>query len=229
MKLYIVRHGDPDYSIDNLTPKGQREAKALAEYFKPIGLHRIFTSPCGRAIATAEYTAQAAGLPVTVEPWSGELTLQASKQGLMAWDVHAHLLGENRAVPEAIRPVLTEEEYAGMHREVARIRQESDRFLEKLGFVPAGGHYRITNPSKERIAFFCHGGMGLTWLSVLLHVPVTAMWSSFFLPTSSVTEILFDERVAGVATARCVVMGGTPHLTVAGLPPGNWGLKANCE
>ena len=30
MKLLIVRHGDPDYSIDSLTPKGWREAELLS-------------------------------------------------------------------------------------------------------------------------------------------------------------------------------------------------------
>lgn len=29
MKLLIVRHGDPDYSIDSLTPKGWHEAELL--------------------------------------------------------------------------------------------------------------------------------------------------------------------------------------------------------
>ena len=31
MKLLIVRHGDPDYSIDSLTPKGWREAELLKD------------------------------------------------------------------------------------------------------------------------------------------------------------------------------------------------------
>lgn len=31
MRLMIIRHGDPDYSIDSLTPKGWREAKLLAD------------------------------------------------------------------------------------------------------------------------------------------------------------------------------------------------------
>ena len=31
MKLLIVRHGDPDYTIDSLTEKGWREAEFLSE------------------------------------------------------------------------------------------------------------------------------------------------------------------------------------------------------
>ena len=31
MRLIFIRHGDPDYSIDNLTEKGKREVKLLTE------------------------------------------------------------------------------------------------------------------------------------------------------------------------------------------------------
>ena len=31
MLLYIVRHGDPIYNPDSLTPKGHLQAKALAK------------------------------------------------------------------------------------------------------------------------------------------------------------------------------------------------------
>ena len=33
MRILIVRHGDPDYEKDSLTPKGFREAELLAERF----------------------------------------------------------------------------------------------------------------------------------------------------------------------------------------------------
>lgn len=36
MRLLIVRHADPDYSIDSLTPAGWEEAKFLADRLAPI-------------------------------------------------------------------------------------------------------------------------------------------------------------------------------------------------
>ena len=30
MKILMIRHGEPDYTIDSLTPKGWREAEILA-------------------------------------------------------------------------------------------------------------------------------------------------------------------------------------------------------
>ena len=36
MRLYIVRHGDPDYSVDGLTPAGKEEAAALGIHFSKL-------------------------------------------------------------------------------------------------------------------------------------------------------------------------------------------------
>ncbi len=229
MKLLIIRHGDPDYSIDHLTPKGKQEAQALADYLGTARIDRIFSSPLGRALATAEYTSNASGVPVEVQPWSAELNLWGSRIKGMVWDIHACLLGENRAAVEAMRPHLTDEEYARMQEELERVACESDRFLVTLGFHREGGQYRIKRPSKERILFFCHGGLGLTWLSHLLCIPFPAMWGGFFFPTSSITEVLFDERIPGIATPRCLGLGMLPHLALAGLESSRAGIKANWE
>ena len=32
MRIFIIRHGDPDYQTDSLTLRGRREAEALAAY-----------------------------------------------------------------------------------------------------------------------------------------------------------------------------------------------------
>ena len=48
MRILLIRHGDPDYRNDTLTPKGHAEAKAPADYLKehepPT---KLFTSPSG--------------------------------------------------------------------------------------------------------------------------------------------------------------------------------------
>ena len=61
MKLMIIRHGDPNYAIDSLTPKGHKEAAALAEYMKNLDVTAFYVSPLGRAQHTADYTLQKMG------------------------------------------------------------------------------------------------------------------------------------------------------------------------
>ena len=81
----------------------------------------------------------------------------------------------------------------------------------------------------DRIALVCHGGFGLTWLSHLLAIPTPLMWAGFFLHTTSVTTILFDERTSGVAVPRCIGLSELTHLHLQGIPPGTSGIKANYE
>mgnify|MGYP000433862946 FL=1 len=44
MKLLIVRHGDPDYSIDSLTEKGWREAELLSEKLSKLDIKDFYVS-----------------------------------------------------------------------------------------------------------------------------------------------------------------------------------------
>jgi probable phosphoglycerate mutase len=82
-------------------------------------------------------------------------------------------------------------------------------------------------PNRDRIAVFSHAGFALTWLSVLLEIPVTLVWSGFFLPPSSVTTILFEERSADWVVPRCTGLGDVSHLYAAGLAVGTVGLEGN--
>ena len=61
MRLLFIRHGDPDYSIDNLTEKGKIEAKLLSDVIGSFGIDEVYQSPLGRAKATCEYSLKVLG------------------------------------------------------------------------------------------------------------------------------------------------------------------------
>ena len=54
MKLLIIRHGDPDYSIDSLTERGKTEAALLKKRLDKIDIKKAYVSPLGRAALTCE-------------------------------------------------------------------------------------------------------------------------------------------------------------------------------
>ena len=58
MILYYVRHGDPIYNPDGLTPLGKRQAEACARLLCRTGLDEIYSSTSQRAIDTATPTAE---------------------------------------------------------------------------------------------------------------------------------------------------------------------------
>ena len=64
MRIIFVRHGHPNYEKDCLTALGNKHAEAAAERLREEGIEQIFSSTCGRAYETAEYTAKMLGLPI---------------------------------------------------------------------------------------------------------------------------------------------------------------------
>ena len=66
MKLYIIRHAEPDYRNDTITEKGIREAYLLGQYMKNKDIKAFYMSPLGRARATCQATLDAMGREGTV-------------------------------------------------------------------------------------------------------------------------------------------------------------------
>ncbi len=234
MRLHIIRHADPNYELDTITPDGHKEAEALSIRLEVYGLDRIYVSPMGRALETMRYTKDRLKMEYNVEHWTKELWPElslgeeAALGNIMAIDIPGELIRHDTKIH-------THEDW---HRFSSfegndfleiyeKLRRDSDSFLARHGYVREGGRYRCTAPTEEKIAVFCHNGFGLTWLAHLLELPPTLVWSGFWLPPSSVTTILFDKRSDEWATPRCIGLGDVSHLYQAGLPVKPRGIIAN--
>lgn len=233
MRLFIIRHADPDYPNNTITPAGHLEAKALAVRMKRLKPDQIFTSPLGRAQDTARYTADALSMTPIIQPWMAELSwpgFSYESYQVVPWDLPGHVIHQSSMKWTHDNwhtfPPLSKPEYL---QDFKKLQAASDSFLAQLGYHREGGAYRVVKGHREKIAIFCHGGFGLTWLSHLLLIPLPLMWAGFVLPTSSVTTVLFDERGEGLATPRCLGVGDISHLYEAGLPMQPAGIKANME
>jgi hypothetical protein len=55
------------------------------------------------------------------------------------------------------------------------------------------------------------------------------MWAGFFMHTTSVTCILMEERIEGIATPRCLFFGAIPHLYKEDIKPSQAGMIGNYE
>ena len=58
MILYYIRHGDPTYNPDQLTPLGKRQAEAVARRLSQYGLDEIYVSSSNRAQETCRPTCE---------------------------------------------------------------------------------------------------------------------------------------------------------------------------
>ena len=70
MLLYIVRHGDPDYTTDTLTERGLVQAEAVGKRIFDSKIDRIFSSPMGRAMETADPACRLLGLEKNIEEFA---------------------------------------------------------------------------------------------------------------------------------------------------------------
>ena len=74
MRLLFIRHGEPDYELDSLTPRGKLEAEALAKIAPSLHIDHAYVSPLGRAQETASYTLNRLGMTAETLPWLEEFT-----------------------------------------------------------------------------------------------------------------------------------------------------------
>jgi len=232
MRLYIIRHADPDYQNDTITPEGHLEAQALAERMRREGLDKIFCSPMGRAIATMKYTAEALGMDYKILDWAHEieeLWFENTPWGpMVAWDIPGEVIRGYDSMPNHITWMNQEFLARTKAAEIfENIRKKSDEFLKELGYERIGGRYRIIKRNSDKVAVFCHNGFGLTWLAHLLGIPLSLMWTGFWLAPTSVTVVLFDERSDEWAVPRCLHLGDVSHLYHAGLEVKPRGIIAN--
>jgi len=70
--IYLVRHGIPNYENDCLTPEGKIEAEETSKFLCKIPFDVIYASSQGRAVQTAQPTAEKLGLPINQLDWARE-------------------------------------------------------------------------------------------------------------------------------------------------------------
>lgn len=232
MKLMIIRHADPDYSIDSLTPSGWKEAELLSEYLKNQDIAAFYVSPLGRARDTASLTLKKMGRtaeeckwlrefwPRIHKPNLPEVSSSAENEDTCVWDwLPALWTKEPRFydkdlwfTPEALKAGNTEQAF----REVT---QNFDQLLARHGYLREDGYYRAQNPNRDTIALFCHFGLECVLLAHLLGISPMVLWHGTCAAPSSVTTLITEERRKGIAYFRMTSFGSTEHLYTAGEKP----------
>ena len=219
MKLYIVRHGDPDYALDCLTEQGRREAELLADRLEKLDFAAVYVSPLGRARETAEATLRRLGRQGETKDWLREFAPRRFETVVWDWLPQRWTTEKAFYDREAWMHVPVMEE-AGVPAEARRVRDGLDGLLAEHGYVREGELYRAERPNRDRIALFCHFGVECVLLGHLLGVSPMPLWHGTCALTTSVTTLVTEERRQGIAAFRMCVFGDVSHLTAAGQAPG---------
>lgn len=225
MKLIIIRHGDPDYSIDSLTEKGWKEAKLLADRVAKIDAKDIYCSPLGRAKDTASFSLERLGRKAIELEWLREFPIPINRpdrpwRDSVAWDWYpADWLADERMLSKdhwMENEVYSE---ANVYEEYKRIIENFDKLLADHGYVRDGLLYKAVKPNNDTLVFFCHFGLECVLLSHLLHVSPLILWQGTCAAPTSVTTVVTEERTEGLACFRMSAFGDISHLYVADEEP----------
>jgi probable phosphoglycerate mutase len=219
MLLYIIRHGDPDYTTDTLTDKGKKQADKLAERLSAHGFDEIYSSPLGRAIQTAEPTCKRLNKPYKIENWMSEDLafddLSAiNENGVRDWVLACP---NTKLIDTAysLNDWYTNPVFSGCKAAQSGYRRVcgcSDEFISRLGYERDGLFYKAVSPGDNKVAAFCHHVFGTLWLSHLLSIPPNIVWASFDLSHTSVTIIEFKHDENERFAPRCLRFNDTSHL-----------------
>ncbi len=224
MRLLIVRHADPDYSIDSLTPAGWEEAKLLSDRLAPIPVAAYYVSPLGRAKDTASLTLKKACRTAETCSWLREFAPQAvhpgKDSGHCVWDwLPDAWMAEPKYFDKDHWHETEVFQNAHVKEEYDWVTVELDRLLRRHGYVRNGLFYRAVAPNEDTIVLFCHFGVECVLLSHLLNISPMQLWHGTCAAPSSVTVLYTEERRSGVASFRMSSFGDVSHLYAGGREP----------
>lgn len=224
MKLLIVRHGDPNYEIDSLTPVGWEEAELLADRLEKLDVKAFYVSPLGRARDTAAATLKRVGKEAQVLPWLQEFPARVMKPGAkvpgIAWD---WLPQDWMEIPGFFDKDAwcheTVFEQANVPAQVRQVYDGLDTLLAEHGYIREGNRYRTQNSNEDTVVLVCHFGLECVLLSHLLNVSPMILWHNACAAPTSVTTLITEERRKGIVSFRMTGFGDTSHLYAAGREP----------
>lgn len=230
MLFFYIRHGDPTYKPDELTPLGRRQAEAVAKRLALYGIDRIYSSTSNRAYETSLPTAELLKKEVT------QLDFCNEHHAYMEMSVINEKGNRNWAfgVPEYRRLFMKPDvlamgqtwydhpafaDHPTFKSSVARVNREVDALFATLGYEHdrETGTWRAAAPTEERIALFAHQGFGMSFLSSVLDIPYPLFCTHFDMSHTGMTVIEFKDHDS-IVVPKVLTLANDSHLYREGLP-----------
>lgn len=225
MRIIFVRHGHPNYEKDCLTELGHRHAVAAAERLKNEGIQQIFSSTCGRAYETAEYTAKQYGLPIVKCEFMREISWGSVDNNPITFDGHPwSTVDDMVAKGESIlNPDWASEEPFVRNKMVGYVENIAialDEWLETHGYKREGLYYRVLEPvqggmpvtTAKTIAAFGHGGAGSAIFSHLFNLPYPFVCTTLNQDYTGITVVELPDTPGTLVKPRFEILNDARHI-----------------
>lgn len=229
MLLFYIRHGDPIYNPDMLTPLGKRQADAIAKRLSLYGIDKIYSSTSNRAIETAEPTCEILKKEKTLLDFANEKHAfadfslpQPDGRNHWIWET-AEIIEKfsNKEVVSLGMKWYTHPTFNGYNFKAGfeRIENETDKFISSLGYTRDAetGIYKATPGNDDRVALFAHAGFGFLFLSYILNIPYPIFCTHFNMCHTGMSVIEF-KQLHGRVSPSLLTYSSDSHLYKEGLP-----------
>ncbi|MBQ3126543.1 MAG: histidine phosphatase family protein [Clostridia bacterium] len=230
MLFFYIRHGDPTYKPDALTPLGRRQAESVAHRLALYGIDRIFSSTSTRAYETAVPTAELLKKEITRLDFCNEhyafMELSAhNDNGQRTWAFGIPAYRRLFMQPDVLamgqhwydHPAFAD--HPTFKSGTLRINTAVDELFASLGYTHdrETGTWRADNPTEDRVALFAHQGFGMSFLSSVLDIPYPLAATHFDMSHTGMTVIHFKNE-DGIVIPRVLTLANDSHLYRDGLP-----------
>lgn len=228
MLLFYLRHGEPIYDPDSLTPTGHLQAQALSKRLALYGLDKIYASSSNRAKQTAQPTCDLLGKEMNILDWCNEghawgAFKTETGDGGHSW---AWINKKYRElfVSDELRtygdkwydhPFLAERNWG---ETVEKYRDNTDAFMQSLGYRHdrEKNYYIAERENEDRVALFAHQGFFSVFMSCLLDISLPEFGARFDMGHSGMTVIQMKER-GGIVIPRVMQVSNDSHIYKEGL------------
>lgn len=195
MEIVLIRHGEPEWvrdglNVDNppLTPRGVRQAEAMAEALRHEHFDEVLCSPLVRARQTAAPLFAALNRPETIDPWLEEIRNPIwhgtpREKADLAYAEDRARSAEDRWLG------LEGGEHVGEF--VTRIHEGARTFLADRQVTRTGQRLAVWDgASDRRIALVAHAGTNSVVICHLLGLePTPWEWDRFVIGHASVSRV----------------------------------------
>ena len=208
MRIIFIRHAEPDYEHNTLTPRGFREAELLSDRVPHWKVDRFYSSPLERAKLTAEPSLRKMGRTAEIVDWMREFSyaiidpITGKRQ--VPWDFMPQYWTEQPQFfdkDEFYRHPLLQSapEY---EKAVLALRSGLDDILAEYGYHRKDSYY-LADEEKTRgdddttIVFFAHLGANLEAVGYLLGISPVVLQQTIYLAPTSLCILNTEKRQAG--------------------------------
>ena len=217
MRIIFVRHGHPNYVNDCLTELGHKHAAAAAERLKDEEISEIFSSTCGRALETAEYTAKKYNIPIVKCEFMREISWGSVDNEPLFMDGHPWSTVDNMVAKgeSLLNPNWDKEEPFVKNKMVGcvqHIAEAVDEWLQGLGYTREGLYYRVTTATSKTIAAFGHGGAGSAIFAHLFNLPYPFVCTTLNQDYTGITIVEFPDTPGALVKPRFEILNDARHI-----------------